>query len=123
MTREPGQDGQEMEAQQPASRTSQQPWENVIGTSPEGLIISYRVAQQATHRPRIEGQESGRGSREPGLAAPRGAGWWRGQGDQQLSHFLLKGWPLSNSIWVLGFEGSAYINLSEKLEAFIILLF
>lgn len=64
MTQEPGRDGQEIKAQQPASRTSQQPWENVIGTSPEGLIISYRVAQQATQQ--TQDPRSGGWARKPG---------------------------------------------------------
>lgn len=44
-------DEQEMDANKPASPHSpanKKPWENLIGMSPEGIIISYRSAQKGT---------------------------------------------------------------------------
>lgn len=64
MTQELGREGQEMDAKQPTSRTSQQPWENVLGTSPEGVIISDRVAQQGARQ--TQDLRSGRWARKPG---------------------------------------------------------
>lgn len=51
MTQEPEWDEQEMDANQPASlyaSANKQPWENLIGMSPEGIIISYCVPQKCT---------------------------------------------------------------------------
>lgn len=46
------------------------------------------------------------------------------RGDQELIYLPspLKGLHLTNSIWVLGFGGSGYTYLREKLEIFIIFL-
>lgn len=46
------------------------------------------------------------------------------RGDQEVIYLSspVKSLHLTNSIWVLGFDGSGYTYLREKLEIFIILL-
>lgn len=61
MKQEPRWDEQEMDANKPASPHSfanKQPWENLIGMSPEGIIISYGGAQKGTQETQqLRGQE------------------------------------------------------------------
>lgn len=70
-----------MDANQPASphaSVNRQPWENLIGTGPEGIIISYDGAQKRTQETqRWQDQEDVHEGLEPRVhSLPAGAGRW-----------------------------------------------
>lgn len=92
--------------------------------SPEGIILSYCVPQKCTQETQqLQGQEDVSGAWD---LQPPSEGWLVvvKRGDQELIYLSspVKSLHLTNSIWVLGFDGSGYTYLREKLEIFIILL-
>lgn len=71
-----------MDANQPASPRSpanEQPWENVTGVGPRGIIISEGGAQKGPRETRrVQDPEDVCGNL--GRSLPVGAGWWEWRG-------------------------------------------